>query len=55
MEMSSQLHSPAGLHPGKELPRTHWIGHCVGTRAGLDAVEKKIIAAQEIQPVPSSL
>jgi hypothetical protein len=29
MEMSGQLHAPAALPPGK-IPRTNWIGSCVG-------------------------
>jgi hypothetical protein len=39
--MSSQLSSPTALPPRKE-PRTEWVGGCVGTRAGLDIVAKKI-------------
>jgi hypothetical protein len=40
MEVSGQLHPPAALPPG-----THWIGGCVGARAGLDAVQKRNIPA----------
>jgi hypothetical protein len=40
MGVSGQLHAPAALPPGKEPPRTHWIGGCVGPRAYLDDVEK---------------
>jgi hypothetical protein len=43
MEVSSQLHAPAALPPGKELPGTHWIGGRVGLRAVLDAVVKRKI------------
>jgi hypothetical protein len=39
--MSSQLSSPTALPPRKE-PRTQWMRGCVGTRAGLDVVAKKI-------------
>jgi hypothetical protein len=42
MEVSSQHHAPAALHPGKERP-AHWIRGWVGTRAGLDTVEKRKI------------
>jgi hypothetical protein len=38
MEVSSQLHAPAALTPGKEPSGTHWIGVWVGPRAGLDTV-----------------
>jgi hypothetical protein len=30
--------TPRPLHPGKRAPGTHWIGGCVGARAGLNAV-----------------
>jgi hypothetical protein len=52
MEMKSELHALAALSPYKEPPvpgcytaverdpGTHWIGGLMGTRAGLDAVEK---------------
>jgi hypothetical protein len=40
MEMSSQLHAPTALIPGKD-PGTHWIGGWMELRAGLDAVEKR--------------
>jgi hypothetical protein len=32
MKASGQLHAPAALPPGKEPPRTHWIGGWVGPR-----------------------
>jgi len=35
MEVSGQLHAPA--------PGTHWIGGCVGPRAGLDGVVKILL------------
>jgi hypothetical protein len=41
MEVSGQLHAPAGLPPGKKAHSTYWIGGWVGTRAGLDDVEKR--------------
>jgi hypothetical protein len=40
MEINGQLHAPAALPPLK-APGTHWIGGCVGPRAGFDAVEKE--------------
>jgi hypothetical protein len=40
-KVSGQLHAPAALPPGKEPPRTHWIGGWVGPRAGLDDVWKR--------------
>jgi hypothetical protein len=39
MEMRGQLHGPAVLPPGKELPVS--IGDWVGHKAGLDAVKKR--------------
>jgi hypothetical protein len=38
-----QLQAPAALPPRKELPGTHWIGGWVGSRVGLDDVEKRKI------------
>jgi hypothetical protein len=40
MEMSGQLHAPTALPPGK-APGTHWIGGWVGSRADLDAMQKR--------------
>jgi hypothetical protein len=40
MEVSSQLHASDAFPPGKEPPCTHWIDIRVGSRAGLDTVEK---------------
>jgi hypothetical protein len=37
MGVSGQRHAPAALYPGERTPGTHWIGHWVGPRAGLDA------------------
>jgi hypothetical protein len=33
--VSSQIHAPSAL-PQRKSPGTHWIGGCVGPRAGLD-------------------
>jgi hypothetical protein len=38
---------PNRFTPGEITPGTHWIGGCVGHRAGLDAVERKILACRE--------
>jgi hypothetical protein len=43
MEVSCQVHAPAALPPGKDPPRTHWIGGRVGPTAVLDAVVKRKI------------
>jgi hypothetical protein len=32
---------PSRFTPGERASGTHWIGGCVGPRAGLDDVEKK--------------
>jgi hypothetical protein len=40
--VNSQLHALAALYLGDKAPSTHWIGGWVGTRAGLDDVEKRI-------------
>jgi hypothetical protein len=32
---------PSRFTTGDIAPRTHWIGSCVGPRAGLDAVEER--------------
>jgi hypothetical protein len=56
MYISKWLLSIPGLfNPGERAPDTHWIGGCVGLRAGLDDMEKwKIVSMQEIEPRPSS-
>jgi len=41
MEVCSPLYSPTDLFPGIRALGTHCIGDCVGTRAGLDIVEKR--------------
>jgi hypothetical protein len=41
MELSRQLHAPVALPPGKENPGTNLKGGRMGSRAGLDAVEKR--------------
>jgi hypothetical protein len=38
--MSGQLHAPDALPPGERDPGAHWIGGCVGPRAGPDDMEK---------------
>jgi hypothetical protein len=38
VEVNVQLHIPAALTSGKESSIAHWIGGCVGPRAGLDNV-----------------
>jgi hypothetical protein len=52
MEVSGQRHVPAAFLSGKEPLGTHFIGGWVGTRAGLDAVEKSKITfpCQESNP-----
>jgi hypothetical protein len=39
--VSGQLHAPVALRPGERAPCTHWIGDWVGSRAGVDDVEKR--------------
>jgi hypothetical protein len=54
MEVSSQLHAPAALLPGKKPPGTHWIGGWVDPRAGMDDVEKRkflTLLGLELQPL----
>jgi hypothetical protein len=41
MELNLQLHAPLALNPRKENPGTKWKGGRMGSRAGLDAVEKR--------------
>jgi hypothetical protein len=43
MEASGQLHAPATLTPKERAPGTNWIGVCVGSIAGVDAVVKRKI------------
>jgi hypothetical protein len=43
MEVSSQFHAPAALPPGKTALGIHCIGGGIGTRAGLDVVEKRML------------
>jgi hypothetical protein len=56
MEVSSQLHAPAALTPGKSHC-THWIWDQIGHWAGSDAVEKRrtsrhaVIRNLTVQPV----
>jgi hypothetical protein len=33
--------NPGALSPKEIAPGTHWVGGCVGPRAGLDAVKKR--------------
>jgi len=42
MGVNGQRHAAANLAPGK-IPGTHFIGGCVGTRAGLDGCTKSEI------------
>jgi hypothetical protein len=54
LEVSSQLHVPICLAPGKEPPGTHCIGGWVGPTAGLDVVEKRKslpLQGLELQPL----
>jgi hypothetical protein len=41
LEVNVQLHAPVALLPGKEPPVSHWIGGWVGSKAGLDDVERR--------------
>jgi hypothetical protein len=51
MQVSGQLHKPAALAPGREVPVPIQIGGCVGLRAGLEAVGKrKILSCRESNP-----
>jgi len=34
---------PGHFTPGERAPSTHWIGGQVGSRAGLDAVDKRYL------------
>jgi hypothetical protein len=42
MEVIGQLHAPTALLPGKYPSDTYQIGGCLGPRAGLEAVMKKM-------------
>jgi hypothetical protein len=56
MDVSGQLHASAALTPRKELPGTHCIGGWVGSRRGLDTVEKReILYCLELKPVRPAL
>jgi hypothetical protein len=37
-DMSGQVYATAALSPGKEPPRTQWIGGYMGLKAGLNAL-----------------
>jgi hypothetical protein len=41
LEESGQLHAIAALPPGEIAPDTDWIEGWLGTRAGLDVVERR--------------
>jgi hypothetical protein len=42
---------PGRFTPGERSPGNHWIGGCVGSRASVDAVEKrKILQCRESNP-----
>jgi hypothetical protein len=45
---------PGHFTPGERFPGNHWIGGCVGRRAGLDAVEEKNLALPGVETGPSS-
>ena len=48
MTISSHLHAPASLPPGKN-PGTHRVGGWVGPTAGLDVLEEKSFASDGIR------
>jgi hypothetical protein len=52
---STTYHSSVTLPFGEkgEMPRTHWIGDCVGPRAGLDAVVQRKISCPCRESNPS--
>jgi hypothetical protein len=56
MEARGQVHAPATLLMGKKIG-THWLGDWVGTKVGLDVLEKKEIPYcwRDLNPGPSSL
>jgi hypothetical protein len=41
MEMSSQLHAPAGLPLGETAAGTRYVGGWVGPRAGLEIMDER--------------
>jgi hypothetical protein len=53
MEVSGQLHAPVALFSGRSIG-TQWIKCCVGSRAGLEKVEKSkflTLPGLELQPL----
>jgi hypothetical protein len=44
--MSGQLHAQVALLPGKGIFAAHWLGGCVGPRAGLDTEAKRKMPAR---------
>jgi hypothetical protein len=46
MEVSGKLHTPVRFTPKERALGSHWIGGCVGPRAGLDAVVKRKILSE---------
>jgi hypothetical protein len=50
MEVNGQIHDPAALPLAKKSPIPHWIGGCVGPRAGLDTVQKRKIMKFILSP-----
>jgi hypothetical protein len=57
MEESGQFHAPAASLPGKNLPRTDWIGSCMYTAIGLEAKTKRktLVRARNSTPVVQPL
>jgi hypothetical protein len=55
MEVSGQIYAPTALTPGKD-PGIYWIGDWVGSRTGLDVLEKRRISCpcRDSNPGPSS-
>jgi hypothetical protein len=43
VECEWSVHSSVALPPGERTPCFHWIGVCVGSSAGLNDVEKRIL------------
>jgi hypothetical protein len=54
MEVSGQLHAPAGLLSRETTSGTHWIGGWVGPRAGLEVMEKRKTSCPYREPNPDS-